>query len=171
MRGLWKHPLPVPVARDHRTTDTEYVDSHDHGLWGFFHQSRQALLEPEQVSSHGRAWGYKELSYKSFEDLHKLYWVCVKEKNRCLTHEKERDRLRAGYGVSESESRVEVVETTMNHIRQVLIDRQLSFNQANAMIGQKYIADIFSESDTSVLEDDAEEPMQDDFLKPAAGVP
>jgi hypothetical protein len=59
----------------------------------------------------------------------------------------------------------------MNNIRQILIDRQLSFNQASAMIGQRYIADIFSESDTSTIEDDAEEPMQDDFLKPAAGVP
>jgi hypothetical protein len=53
MRGLWNHPLPVPVARDHKTIDTQYIDSHDHGLWGFFNRSRQALLEPEQVSSHG----------------------------------------------------------------------------------------------------------------------
>ena len=53
-RGLWKYPLPVPVARDHRQTNPEYVDTHDHGLWGFFPESRKALMEPDQVSSHGR---------------------------------------------------------------------------------------------------------------------
>ncbi len=127
-RGLWNHPLPVPVARDHRGTSAEYTDSQDHGLWGFFGENRQALLEPDEESSHGapvslqhrkdlqtdlvnagRAWEYKELSIKSFDDLHKLYWVSIKELNRTLTREKERDRLRAGYGQSESEERTEVV--------------------------------------------------------------
>ncbi|OAL18895.1 hypothetical protein AYO22_10224 [Fonsecaea multimorphosa] len=109
MRGLWKYPLPVPVARDHRGTAADYADSDDHGLWGFFDKSKQALLPPDDESSHGRAWTYKELSAKSFEDLHKLYWVCVKEQNRTLTREKERQRLRAGYGEVESEERVAVV--------------------------------------------------------------
>ena len=52
-RGLWKYPLPVPVARDHRGTSPDYVDSAEHGLWGFFDKRRQAMLEPEQESSHG----------------------------------------------------------------------------------------------------------------------
>lgn len=51
---------------------------------------------------------------KSFEDLHKLYWVCVKEQNRTLTREKERSRLRAGYGDAEGEARVEVVRFLRN---------------------------------------------------------
>lgn len=57
----------------------------------------------------GRAWTYQELSVKSFEDLHKLYWVCVKEQNQTLTREKERTRVRAGYGALESQERVEAV--------------------------------------------------------------
>ena len=57
----------------------------------------------------GRAWTYKELSVKSFEDLHKLYWVCVKEQNKALTREKERTRLRAGYGELENQEKIDVV--------------------------------------------------------------
>ncbi|KIX93583.1 uncharacterized protein Z520_10761 [Fonsecaea multimorphosa CBS 102226] len=153
MRGLWKYPLPVPVARDHRGTAADYADSDDHGLWGFFDKSKQALLPPDDESSHGRAWTYKELSAKSFEDLHKLYWVCVKEQNRTLTREKERQRLRAGYGEVESEERVAVVRETMTLIREVLVDRQLSYNQARILVGQKEVAEILDET-RSVLEDD-----------------
>ncbi|OQV06839.1 hypothetical protein CLAIMM_11357 [Cladophialophora immunda] len=153
-RGLWKYPLPVPVARDHRGTAAEYAESADHGLWGFFDKSKQSLLPPDDESSHGRAWTYKELSVKSFEDLHKLYWVCVKEQNRTLTREKERQRLRAGYGEVESEERVAVVRETMSLIREVLVDRQLSYNQARILVGQKEVAEILEEP-RSVLEDDS----------------
>lgn len=53
-RGLWKYPLPVPVARDHKTTAPHYENSEDHGLWGFFDKSRQAMIVPEEESSHGK---------------------------------------------------------------------------------------------------------------------
>jgi hypothetical protein len=53
-RGLWKYPLPVPVARDHQTKKLEYEGSHDHGLWDFFDQNRLAMQEPTEVANHGR---------------------------------------------------------------------------------------------------------------------
>lgn len=53
MRGRWRYALPVPVARDHRTTAPEYEGTADHGLWGFFDDSRQPMLPPEQEGSHG----------------------------------------------------------------------------------------------------------------------
>ncbi|EXJ81064.1 hypothetical protein A1O3_07352 [Capronia epimyces CBS 606.96] len=141
-RGLWQHPLPVPVARDHRTTAAEYAGSEDHGLWGFFDQKRQSMLPPDEESSHGRAWTYQELSVKSFEDLHKLYWVCVKEQNRALTREKERKRVRAGYGALESEERVDAIRETMTLIREVLADRQLSYDQAHLLLKQLEVTEI-----------------------------
>lgn len=52
-RGLWSYPLPEPVARTRVPKQTDYEDTADHGLWGFFHKDRKALLPPEDESSHG----------------------------------------------------------------------------------------------------------------------
>jgi hypothetical protein len=135
-RGLWEYPLPVPVAREAQDLDLHYPDAANHGLWGFFDESKKAMLEPEEEIEHGklrcpgsifdrhvnsrfltnpgRSWTYAELSWKSYEDLHALYWVCVKEMNRCHTREAERLRLRAGYGDLESSQRRDVVSLQLS---------------------------------------------------------
>ncbi|KAL2443855.1 Large ribosomal subunit protein uL29m [Exophiala dermatitidis] len=156
-RGLWQHPLPVPVARDHTGTAPDYTGSEDHGLWGFFNKKREPMVPPEEESNHGRAWTYQELSVKSFDDLHKLYWVCVKEQNRTLTAEKERRRVRAGYGGLESDERVEAIRETMTLIREVLADRQLSYEQAQLLIRQRPVKELlegpeFLDEDSSAFE-------------------
>ncbi|KAK5232532.1 54S ribosomal protein L4 mitochondrial [Exophiala xenobiotica] len=142
-RGLWQHPLPVPVARDHRGTAPEYKGAEDHGLWGFFNRDKKAMMPPEEESS--RSWSYAELSNKSFEDLQKLYWVCVKEQNCTMTREKERTRVRAGYGELEHQERLEAIRKTMYTIRDVLADRQLSWNQAQALLNTGNINEILAD--------------------------
>ena len=57
----------------------------------------------------GRPWTYLELSVKDFTELHQLYWVCVKERNRIATAENERKRMHAGYGAFEHTSRMTTV--------------------------------------------------------------
>ena len=57
----------------------------------------------------GRPWAITELRDKSWEDLHKLWWVCLKERNRIATSTVERERLRAGYGGHEADSRDKAV--------------------------------------------------------------
>jgi large subunit ribosomal protein L47 len=98
-----KYELPQPV-RD-PPARKEFKTNPDHGLWGFFNSDKTAMSSPEEELAHGRAWTYAELSHKSFEDLHGLYWICAKERNRIATAANERARVFAGYGDYESRSR------------------------------------------------------------------
>lgn len=61
------------------------------------------------VCNLGRSWGIQELRERSWEDLHGLWHVCVRERNRIATSDLERSRLKAGYGDYESEGRDKVV--------------------------------------------------------------
>ena len=99
--------LPKPVLDPDQHTPVKVAD--DHGLWGFFNAARDPLLTPEDLHAHGRGWSVQELRLKGWDDLHRLWWVCVKEVNRINTYEEERKRLEAGYGQYEAEVRLSEV--------------------------------------------------------------
>ena len=99
--------LPKPVLDPERRSKVDV--NPDHGLWGFFTADREVLQPPTAVASHGRAWTVQELRMRDWDDLHRLWWVCVKEINRIKTMEAERVRVKAGYGEYESQERSTVV--------------------------------------------------------------
>lgn len=95
-------PLPRPVsAREFPAVVTDT----NHGLWDFFYSKDKPLNTPQEDAAHGRSWKVEELRRKSWEDLHSLWWVCVKERNRIATGNWERAKGKYGYGDNESKGR------------------------------------------------------------------
>jgi large subunit ribosomal protein L47 len=95
-------PLPRPVERKNLP---QIETDPDHGLWDFFYDRHRVAQAPEEDAKHGRGWMVEELRNKSWDDLHRLWWVCVKERNRIATANWERSKSKLGYGFAESKKR------------------------------------------------------------------
>lgn len=77
----------------------------------------------QRMQAHvGRQWTVRELRRKSFDDLHKLWWVLYKEKNMLLTEKYlcERNNLKFPQPF-----RYIKVKRSMKAIRVVLNERKL----------------------------------------------
>ena len=75
---------------------------------------------PEEVKS-GRSWRAAELRQKSNEDLHKLWYVLLKERNMLLTVEEEAKRQEV---IMPSPQRLHKVKKSMAMIKVVLNERR-----------------------------------------------
>ncbi|KAI0478817.1 MRP-L47-domain-containing protein [Xylariaceae sp. FL0804] len=105
----------------------------DHGLYGFFYKKDKPLPTPEEDAQHGRAWTVEELRHKSWEDLHRLHWVCVKEQNRIATARAESKRLELLTGSDEMLQRNYEVRKTMKAIRHTLTERFYAWEDARTL--------------------------------------
>ncbi|KAF1987411.1 MRP-L47-domain-containing protein [Aulographum hederae CBS 113979] len=123
-------PIPVPTKPEERSKPA--IDD-THGLWGFFNKEKRILALPEEDGAHGRAWYVAELRNKSWEDMHSLWWVCLKELNRLSTEKRIRGQLKAGYGDYEADERAKTVKSTMKAIRHTLIERWHAWNDAKKL--------------------------------------
>ncbi|KAL1899089.1 54S ribosomal protein L4 mitochondrial [Sporothrix stenoceras] len=94
----------------------------EHGLFQFFYDG-QVAQPPTKDAAFGRPWTAEELRRKSWDDLHKLWWVCVKERNRIATAAVSRKHFDLGFGSHESGERDNAVRETMGRIKHVLTER------------------------------------------------
>mmetsp|Transcript_12010 Transcript_12010/g.14938 ORF Transcript_12010/g.14938 Transcript_12010/m.14938 type:complete len:173 (-) Transcript_12010:1442-1960(-) len=74
----------------------------------------------------GRSWEAKELRRKSFEDLHKLWYVCLKERNMLET---ERLASRAAHQKWEKPGRLVKVRKTMARIKTIVNERSREYQE------------------------------------------
>lgn len=152
--GMSKEPLPRPLLNPKKRSKVT-VDQ-NHGLWGFFNKDKKALSTPEDDNAHGRPWAVEELRHKSWEDLHSLWWVCVKERNRLATEKHERKRLKAGYGDFEAETRDRAVRMTQRAIKHALTERWYSWEDARKL--SRTPADTSDQIEDSSLVEQEEQP-------------
>ncbi|KAJ5334094.1 Ribosomal protein L47 mitochondrial [Penicillium brevicompactum] len=146
-------PLPKPVSPEEmqrRETNP------NHGLWAFFPPTRESLPLPEYDNAHGRSWGIQELRERSWEDLHALWHVCVRERNRIVTSDLERTRVRAGYGDYESQERDKVILSTMKNMKHVLRERWYAYEDAQRMFERGYRPENFHGLEQSAQETGAQ---------------
>ena len=94
------------------------------------HQSAWGGDDGRLIAAPGRAWSVDELRLKSWEDLHRLWWKCVLERNKQETQALERKRLEPGYGDYEAGLRKDAVKKTMRGIKHVLTERYYSWEDA-----------------------------------------
>ncbi|WEW59716.1 54S ribosomal protein L4 mitochondrial [Emydomyces testavorans] len=166
-----KLPLPKPASPEHQ--EKRPVNP-DHGLWGFFGPNKQAIPTPEEEYAHGRAWTIQELRQKSWDDLHCLWWVTVRERNRIATSKYERKRLAAGYGDFEADNRDNIVRATQHAIKHVLRERWYAWSEARELYNTGY-----RPSQEELLEEVAEDAVPtetrpeelDPISKPGASMP
>ena len=71
------------------------------------------------LGSLGRAWSVEELRRKSWEDLHRLWWLCVKERNILYTQSLERKRLDPGFGEYEAKGKDREVSSSLEKLHNV----------------------------------------------------
>lgn len=111
---------PVSVSKEQLPTPADYTptieENPDHGLWGFFPAPGKLMRTPEEDAQHGRAWTVQELRKKDWEDLHRLWWVCLRERNLIATADIE--RMRADFGFGHSESRARDAQVSVCRIRE-----------------------------------------------------
>ncbi|CCE61724.1 hypothetical protein TPHA_0B00520 [Tetrapisispora phaffii CBS 4417] len=126
----------------------------DHPLWQFF-ADKKFMRSPSDVDSTSRAWSIPELRRKSFDDLHSLWYICLKERN-ILARENHllRNIVNGNQGTFEDVS--EKIRTTMWRIRHVLSERDWAFKNAQLAFENER-ANFIKEFETDFLKMTQEE--------------
>ncbi|KAF8627385.1 hypothetical protein AX17_006200 [Amanita inopinata Kibby_2008] len=155
-KGTQSSP-PVPVSKKAAVQVTSHTSLHervpvkeDHGLWALFRrkegkdlvgEARHEVIEhPSKVEQGrtGRAWRASELRLKSFEDLHTLWYVVLRERNLLATQKEEARRMGVSdTGLQVSAERVHQCRKTMARIKAVLNERRLAYEGAMKLIEEQ----------------------------------
>ncbi|KAJ4482058.1 mitochondrial 39-S ribosomal protein L47 (MRP-L47)-domain-containing protein, partial [Lentinula aciculospora] len=129
----------------------------DHGLYAFFRKTEPAAgqtlkgeaqyetlggsIEMARTRS-GRSWKASELRLKSFEDLHTLWYILLRERNLLATQEEEVRRLGAMKLVQTFNNQVRMCRKSMARIKYVMNERRLAYEGAVKLADEEKTAHI-----------------------------
>ncbi len=94
------------------------------------HQSRHTPRHTHtRIHAHatGRSWTPTELRAKSFQDLHALWFICCKERNKLLSQREEARRFSLHFPAT---PRLRQTHRTMRHVKLVVWERRGAWMQA-----------------------------------------
>ncbi|KAI9019779.1 mitochondrial 39-S ribosomal protein L47 (MRP-L47)-domain-containing protein [Hyaloraphidium curvatum] len=122
------------------------------GLDEFF-DSPQGWLWHKDLVNFGRGWTHGELRRKSFEDLHKLWFVCLKERNRLASQKDEARRF--GKSVPDrNAARDKAARKTMAGIKLVLWERYLTYKDMRSVFDKAAAIDAAAAGGSTVVDPD-----------------
>ncbi|KAL4258227.1 Large ribosomal subunit protein uL29m [Pleurotus pulmonarius] len=152
----------------------------EHGLYGFFRKVQDDLgedvtyrtVEPpegEALFPSGRAWKASELRLKSFQDLHTLWYIVLRERNLLATQKEEARRMGiqnpSAWG---STKKATLCRKTMARIKYVLNERRLAYEGAVKLVEAEAEEVSALKEDEKVLKHQLQEWRKGRSLRKAA---
>ncbi|KAJ2889025.1 54S ribosomal protein L4 mitochondrial [Coemansia aciculifera] len=101
------------------------------GLEEFFDSNQRLPISRDQT---GRAWSASELRQKSWEDLQKLWYVVLKERNVLASQLEETRRLTIPSKFFSNKNRIIKCKKSMARIKTVLNERRLAWEEAQKAV-------------------------------------
>ncbi|XP_015182904.1 PREDICTED: 39S ribosomal protein L47, mitochondrial [Polistes dominula] len=108
--------LPLQSSVFLHTSSTKY------GLMEFFDDEKNWGKDTVKV---GREWRLDELRLKSNEDLHKLWFVLIKERNMLLTMQ---EACKRAYEIFPNPERIDKVDMSMGNLETVVRERNKAYH-------------------------------------------
>ncbi|KAJ2783285.1 54S ribosomal protein L4 mitochondrial [Coemansia javaensis] len=112
------------------------------GLEEFFENGARLPTKRDQT---GRAWMASELRQKSWEDLQKLWYILLKERNVLASQKEEQLRLGIDKQFFKTTARVVKCKKSMARIKTVLNERRLAWEAAERQAAEKQAAGTAAE--------------------------
>ncbi|GAA5989168.1 hypothetical protein JCM11641_002546 [Rhodosporidiobolus odoratus] len=129
----------IPRSKWPKQAETE---TSGHPLWRFFHEEQSLEVPDKRLDNTSRSWTSLELRRKSFEDLHQLWYVLLRERNVLLTQREEARRLRIDLGsFGAVPEKLRLCQKSMARIKQVISERRHAALQAAEILRSEGKAD------------------------------
>lgn len=148
--------LRAPIVPTHKNFDV----SADHPLWAFFPEGSNtdsAFREQDELPRDSRAWTMAELRRKSFEDLHKIWYLTLKERN-ILAREVRLGTSFDHVNFLRHDDLDGKLKMTQKRIKQTLLERQVAFERVQTFTAEQtqYLEDFqqqYIDADASEMSD------------------